>query len=194
MKPTRGDGKFEGLLAWWRMKAALQAVKPGLRGGDVLDLGCGTHPVFLLQSPFGRKVGMDQLPPAMDPQGVEIIRYNLVDARLPFPDNSFDCVTALAFLEHLEPHTLPSLLRETRRVLKPSGQFIATTPHFYADGLLRLLARVNLVSREEIDEHKSRFWRREIRRLLLEAGFTGRKISVRGFQLGLNILAVAEKD
>jgi SAM-dependent methyltransferase len=124
---------------------------------------------------------------------VEILRLPLgPEARLPFPDADFDCVVSLAFLEHLDPEALPSLLREARRVLKPGGQFVATTPHALADGLLRLMSRIGLVSREEIDEHRSRFWRGGIRRLLGQAGFRPESIVVGGFQGGLNLWMTAE--
>ena len=194
MKPTLGSGKLENLLARWRMRVALGAINPSLHGGDVLDIGCGTHPVFLLQSPFRRKVGLDQISSSSVPPGIEAIHLPLEkNVRLPFPDQSFDCVTSLALLEHLEPEILPDLLREARRVLRPSGQFVATTPHAFADLFLRLLARANLVSREEIEEHKSRFFWPQVRSLLSAAGFTPEKIRVGGFQFGMNILMVAEK-
>ena len=193
MKPTRGEGRLEGFLARWRMRRALSVIQPS-PGGAVLDIGCGSHPLFLLEAPFGVKVGLEQFPPAVVPEGIEILHHPLSgDARLPFSDAHFDCVVSLAFLEHLEPESLPSLLCEARRVLKPGGQFVATTPHAFADGVLRVLARVNLVSREEIEEHKSRFRRGRLRELFRGAGFAPEKIAISGFQLGMNILMTAEK-
>lgn len=199
-RPTRGSGRLEGMLARLRMAAALKALKPSLRGGDVLDVGCGSYPLFLMQAPFARKVGVDRIEPAWPaeygpkPAGLEILRLPLEgDVRLPFPDASFACVVSLAVLEHLEPAGLPFLVAEIHRVLQPSGQFLLTTPHVFADGILRLLARLGLVSKEEIDEHKSLFFRPHIAELLRRGGFTPGNIRVRGFLLGLNILAVAEK-
>jgi SAM-dependent methyltransferase len=197
-RPTRGLGRLEGVLARLRMNAALRSIPPSLRGGAILDVGCGSHPFFLIEAPFSRKVGVDQIdPPAPDgslPPGLELSRLSLEGTiRLPFPDASFSCVTSLAVIEHLAPPALPSLISEIRRVLTPSGQLILTTPHAYADGILRVLARLGLVSKEEIEEHKSLFFRRDIRGLLERAGFPPGKTQVGGFLLGLNILAVAEK-
>ena len=46
---------------------------------------------------------------------------------LPWPDNSFDAITAWCFLPHLEnPH---HCIRETLRILKPGGLFILSIPH-----------------------------------------------------------------
>jgi SAM-dependent methyltransferase len=181
------------MLAHWRMRVALKAIPASLRN-EVLDVGCGSYPLFLIHSPFRRKVGLDQIPALSAPEGVEWVHCPLgKETALPFPDGSFDCVTSLAFLEHLDPEALPGLLSEMHRVLKPSGRFVATTPHAFADGVLRFLSRVNLVSREEIDEHKIRFRHAQVRSLLRNAGFPKDKIAVRGFQLGMNILMVADK-
>jgi SAM-dependent methyltransferase len=199
-RPTRGGGGLEGFLARRRMNRVLKALKPSLQGSEILDVGCGRYPLFLLRAPFARKVGIDQLDPAWPagngprPPGLEILGLALDGATpLPFPDASFSCVTSLAVLEHLEPAGLPSLLAEIHRVLKPSGQLLITTPHAFADGILKALARLGLVSKEEIDEHKSLFFHCHIVDLLRMGGFPPAKISVRGFLMGLNILAVAEK-
>lgn len=184
---------LEGFLARQRVAQALRRIEPSLYGGDVLDIGCGSYPLFLLKAPFARKVGLDQRPPtASPPPGIEVLRLPLSTGVLPFSDASFDCVVSLAFLEHLDPEVVPVLLREVRRVLKPNGQFVATTPHALADGLLRLLSRIGLVSPEEINEHRSLFWRGGIRRLLADAGFREKSIVVGGFQGGLNIWMTAE--
>lgn len=195
-RPTRGHGILEGFIARRRMNAALRAIPQRLHGAEILDVGCGSHPFFLLAAPFSRKVGVDQIEPAAGAAhpGLELSRLSLNgDVRLPFPDAGFACVSSLAVIEHLEPAGLPDLLAEIRRVLKPGGLLILTTPHAFADGILRFLARMGLVSKEEIDEHKSLFHHRHIRGLLAQAGFPAGKTRVSGFLMGLNILAVAEK-
>ena len=193
-RPTRGHGILEGFIARRRINAALRAIPRRLHGAEILDVGCGSHPLFLLAAPFSRKVGVDQIEPAAPPPGLELSRLSLDGfVRLPFPDASFACVSSLAVIEHLAPSGLSPLLAEVRRVLKPGGRFVLTTPHARADGILRLLARMGLVSKEEIDEHKSLFRHRHIRDLLVQAGFPAGSTRIRGFMMGLNILAVADK-
>lgn len=193
-RPTRGDGLLEGVIASLRIRAALNAIKPSLHDTEILDIGCGSYPRFLVQAPFHRKVGLDQIASARAEKNIEILQVSLATGvRLPFPDSSFSCISSLAVIEHLEPAGLSGLMQEIYRVLKPGGQMVLTTPHGFADGILRVMARLNLVSKEEIEEHKSLFFHRHIHELLLQGGFPAPKIKVQGFLLGLNILAVAEK-
>lgn len=47
--------------------------------------------------------------------------------KFPWPENSFDVITAWCFLPHLEnPH---HCIKETIRILKPGGLFILSIPH-----------------------------------------------------------------
>ncbi len=58
--------------------------------------------------------------------------------RLPFPDESFDLVTANVVVEHVpDPQ---KLLREIHRVLRPGGKFLFHTPNFW--GYATLCARL----------------------------------------------------
>ena len=58
--------------------------------------------------------------------GVDIHRGNL-DAELPFADRSFDYVTCLEGLEHIE--NPQQAMREFARVLKPGGHVIVSVPN-----------------------------------------------------------------
>lgn len=59
-------------------------------------------------------------------QRVEIVNLNTTE-ELPFPDSTFDLVTATEVIEHLE--NFRSLLREIHRVLKPGGVCVLSTPN-----------------------------------------------------------------
>ena len=63
----------------------------------------------------------------------------LFEGRLDFEDNFFDYVTMLAVIEHF--HDPLVVLREIRRVLKPSGRFIFTTPKQAGEWIMNLYAR-----------------------------------------------------
>lgn len=47
---------------------------------------------------------------------------------LPFADASFDALSLIEVVEHFEPNVLPAVLHECRRILRPGGALIITTP------------------------------------------------------------------
>jgi len=93
------------------------------------------------------------LPPAISRQTCNL------NAPLPFPDATFDLVTSLEGIEHVENHFL--LARELGRVTRPGGHLIISTPN-----ICNLEERLNFVirgttfrfiSRAEIEQHGSGF-------------------------------------
>ena len=60
---------------------------------------------------------------------------------LPFPDQSFDCVTCIEVLEHVPAENRAASLAEIHRVLRPGGRLVLRTPH---DGLFTFLDPNNL--------------------------------------------------
>ena len=98
----------------------------------------------------------------------------------------------LALIEHVQS-PLP-LLTEARRVLKPGGTLVLTTPSPQSRLVLELMARLRLISREEIEEHKHYYSPPEVYKLLTSAGFATSDISCARFEVGLNVVARAIKS
>lgn len=193
-RATRGIGLLEGLLARKRAAMALRLLEDIPKPGRILDIGCGSHPFFLLSCGFAERHGIDQV--AEDGEavidGVRVVQHDVVeDPRLPFDDDHFDAATMLAVFEHIEPDALVPLLGEIRRVLKPVGRLVLTTPAGWTDPILRTLALLRLVSPEEIDEHKDAYDHATIRRFLEAAGYEPDRLATGTFELGMNLWATA---
>jgi SAM-dependent methyltransferase len=196
-RPTRGHGLLEPALARLRARRARRLLPEGLASGALLDIGCGSFPFFLLSTPAATRYGLDQLDSGLPDEfdgGIELVRHDLnLDPRLPFPSDSFDAVTMLAVFEHLPPRVLRSVLKEVRRVLRPGGVYVMTTPARWTPKVLDLLVRVKMLSQHEIDEHKGAYGHDEIRALLREAGFADAEIRLGYFEAFMNNWATVTK-
>jgi SAM-dependent methyltransferase len=192
---TRGRGLLEPFLARQRARQANRLIPDHLRAGRILDVGCGSFPYFLAHTSFQEKYAIDQQPPAGG--GPSEIRWHTLDLNrapeLPFADGHFAVVTMLAVVEHLDPASLVLLLREIRRVLMPGGRVVITTPAPWSDGLLHWMARVGLVSAEEIEEHVYAYTQALLGWYFGKADFAMEKIRSGYFEMRLNMWATAER-
>ncbi len=75
-----------------------------------------------------RGVDVDPRPVAMAQSRGYQVQVGDPTRGLTFPDNSFDLVTALDVIEHMDDDR--ALLREAYRVLRPQGLVVITTPAF----------------------------------------------------------------
>lgn len=193
---TRGKGLLEPLLAKMRAQRANGLIPAELREGRILDIGCGSYPYFLSHTVFQQKFAVDQLPPSEQGQRLDIQWYTLdlnSEPKLPFEDNFFSAVTLLAVVEHLNPTSMAALFTETYRVLQPGGVVIMTTPAAWSDGLLKMMARIGLVSAEEIHEHVFAYTLPLLGWYFGRGGFEMTKVDFGYFELMLNMWAVARK-
>lgn len=110
-----------------KVQGRLKALRSRVPGGRLLDVGCGTgFIIHLAADSFDEIHGVDITPAMM--QRVRLDRGNITlhqspAEKMPFPDASFDAVTAYSFVDHVADQG--ALLREVARVLKPGGIFYA---------------------------------------------------------------------
>ena len=109
-----------------------------------------------------------------------------VDQVLPLLDKTFEVVTALAIIEHVDNPEM--MLAEIRRVLKPGGRVLVTTPALVGKHPLELLATLGLISREEIMDHKRYYTRVTLQQAMERAGL--KQVRVKHFGImWLNLFA-----
>lgn len=118
-----------------------------IRGKRVLDLGSGVGIFALALSKLGAEVfGLDkfifpqavenpykiknfeELKKIWEVNGLQIKEGDMLKI-LPFADYEFDLVNCDATIEHL-PYSSKHLFSEVKRVLRPNGVFLVTTPNF----------------------------------------------------------------
>lgn len=115
-----------------------------------LDLGCGSRP----KNPFNADelFGVD----VRDNLEGTIRSADLVVEPIPFPDASFEYVTAFDFLEHIprlvyapqRRNAFIELMNEVYRVLKPGGYFLSSTPAYPHAVAFRDPTHVNFITDE----------------------------------------------
>lgn len=198
INPTRGQGKLEKFLAIQRSKISNNLIPENLRTGSILDIGCGSYPLNLINTIFNHKYGLDRLDNSFDNSfkdyGINLIKFDMEkENKLPFKDNSFEVVTMLAVFEHIEPSKLEENISEIYRVLKKDGVFIMTTPAIWTDKILRAMSKFDLVSKEEIEEHKDAYSPAKILPYLTKSGFNKQSIQFGYFELFMNIWCRSKK-
>lgn len=155
-------GLLEQFLSQQRGKMADRLIPAASRTGRLLDLGCGEEARFLKSTDFADKYGIDRVS-GTNGQRSSTGSITRIDGdietmdRLPFEDAYFDVVTMLAVFEHIEPERLVALVADIRRILRPGGVYILTTPVAWADGLLRVLAKLHMVNPILVAEHKDTY-------------------------------------
>ena len=183
---------LEPILRKMRISRVLPLLKqfPQCR---LLDVGCGWDAKFLknVEAYIASGIGIDFKAPNLENDKLKTISATL-DNKLPFCDNSFDLVTLMAVLEHLEKPL--DILREIHRVLDKNGaapgKLVGTAPAKLAKPVLEFLSyKLKIVNEAEIRDHKRYFNKKELTEILKTAGF--RHVEHKYFQLGMNNFFIA---
>src|SRR5258706_2302960 len=179
---------LEYILSLIRIQVANKYIKEGTK---VADLGCGYNGIFLRRIAKRIKLG--------DGYDVSVknknLTKNIILNNTDLNKNNFgkskyyDHVTALAVLEHVENPN--RFLKLAKKILKPGGTLIITTPHKRSKKILELFSRIGILSKEEIGDHKNYFDEHRMKTDLKNLDFKIIKLGT--FEFGLNICCVAKK-
>lgn len=96
----------------------------------ILDVGCGTGANLKMLAACGKAEGVDISPQAVDfcrERGLDSVKLGAIE-QLPYENDSFDLVTALDVIEHLDDDVAG--LREMRRVMRRDGRLLVFVPAF----------------------------------------------------------------
>lgn len=138
----------------------------------ILDVGCGRGE-FLHRLPATvRRCGIDSLPPEQVASEIEYSQHDVAWG-LPWDEAEFDVVCAGEVIEHLLDTA--AFLRECRRVLRPNGILVLTTPNLaYWRNLIQWLRQQQFFfvdHRAGENGHVRYFAPRTLAALLGECGF-----------------------
>ncbi|NDA61674.1 MAG: class I SAM-dependent methyltransferase [Chitinophagia bacterium] len=127
----------------------------GELSGRLMDFGCGAKPYQSLFTKVTEYIGVDYSGEGHDHADENIDVY--YDGKtLPFADASFDSIFSSEVFEHI--FTLPEILTELNRVLKPGGKMLATCPFAWEE--------------HEIPVDFARYTRFALQDMLQKAGFS----------------------
>lgn len=185
----------ETILDKFLRKYRIRMVKPVIEkysNCKLLDIGCGWEAKLLksIENYIDYGIGIDFKPPKLKTKKLETIE-TVLEKELPFEDESFDVVTMLAVLEHLE--YADYILKEIHRVLKKDGRLIITVPSKIAKPILEFLAyNLRIIDRLEIEDHKKYYNKKDILESAKLSNFILEKHKY--FQLGCNNFAILKKN
>jgi len=96
----------------------------------ILDLGCGTGKFFKLFNKKNSQIeGLDISKKAADIGQKHGLKITVSDLHsiLPYKKNTFDTITAGEIIEHI--YDTDFFLKEIKRILKPNGYLVLSTPN-----------------------------------------------------------------
>jgi 2-polyprenyl-3-methyl-5-hydroxy-6-metoxy-1,4-benzoquinol methylase len=126
-------------------QAVARLLRGNTRGGDLYDIGCGAGELrrYIDRGRY-RYVGVDAARYTELPHAVPFHQIDLDAVPWALPAHVSDCTVSIETIEHLENPR--AFFRELRRVTRPGGRIVVTTPN-----QLSLLSKLTLVTRNEFN-------------------------------------------
>lgn len=208
------EALLESTLRKMRLSRVLPTIK-SFKNPNVLDIGCGWEARLLkeIEPHIAKGIGIDFKAPTIHTDKIQTFAYYFeskdsqsVDfnrgggnaifpqnskCHLPFENESFEVITMLAVLEHLN-YPL-EMLKQIARVLKPNGVLILTVPSHLAKPVLEFLAyKLKIVSEAEIRDHKAYYDKKDLQNLIAQVPSLHLNTH-KYFQFGMNNFAIVSK-
>ena len=158
-----------------KIRTTLANAKP-----KILDVGCGTGANLKMLAAYGSAEGVDISPQAVDfcrERGLDSVKLGAIE-HLPYESGSFEMVTALDVVEHLDDDVAG--LREMRRVLRRDGRVLLFVPAFmFLWGV-----------QDDVSNHRRRYTLPSLLKAVEAAGFAVEWASYANISFFLPVLVV----
>jgi 2-polyprenyl-3-methyl-5-hydroxy-6-metoxy-1,4-benzoquinol methylase len=181
--PDTGSEQRHRTVSGRRLSTLLRLLGTQPGHTRLLDVGCSSG--AFLASAAAEGLGAEGVEPSPEAAegarraGFKVFTGMLQEAR--FPEASFDALTLIEVLEHLrEP--LP-LLAECRRILRPGGILLATTPNAASWTARAMGSRWEVFSLSAMGGHVSFFHPDSLKLLASRAGFELARLETRHVRL-----------
>jgi len=171
---------------WWYVgrrriiQALVEKISTTLKTRRILDVGCGTGANLKMLAAYGKAEGVDISPQAVDfchERGLDSVKLGAIE-QLPYESDSFELVTALDVIEHLDDDIAG--LREMRRVLCRDGRLLVFVPAFmFLWGV-----------QDDVSNHRRRYTLPRLLKAVEEAGFSVEWSSYANISFFLPVLVV----
>lgn len=158
--------KLEKFLQKQRFKRVLKFLH-----GDVLDFG-------------GNDAELEQY---VQNGSYTVVNYD----HSPMEGRSFDTIIMLAVVEHIEIEDVYKIYKKFNACIKDGGKVYLTTPTLASKPVLEFLAAIKFLDKQNIEEHKHYWNKKELYDLADKSGFT--VDNYEKFQLGFNQYMILSK-
>ena len=142
------------------LKRIIKNSKSKTQTPKILDVGCGTGANLEMLANFGAAEGVDVSDEALKFCRTKNLKtHKGLAENMPFENESFDLVTALDVVEHLDDDVAG--LKEMRRVLRKGGRALIFVPAFmFLWGV-----------QDDVSNHRIRYTKKQIIARLKKSGF-----------------------
>ena len=163
----------------------------------VLELGCGYAAcnLFAIEDVADKLVAVDvNLSTAVKSHPKFVAIESRIEETLPqLATEQFDVILLISVLEHLRHPE--EVLQACKNMLGSGGVLLVNVPTWLGKLFLEFSAfRLRLSPKQEMDDHKMYYDKRDLWPLLVKVGFLPSAITMYYHKLGLNLFAVAKQE
>jgi 2-polyprenyl-3-methyl-5-hydroxy-6-metoxy-1,4-benzoquinol methylase len=181
----------------WLSRRVITKQIVGLNKLSVLELGCGysARNLLAIEDRALKLVGVDfNLSEAVKSHPkISPLECSAEEAIERLRGQKFDLIMIISVLEHL--HNPVEVLQSCRELLKPGGILLVNVPTWLGKVFLEYSAfNLGLSPKDEMDDHKMYYDKRDLWPILVKSGFLPSNIKMNYHKLYLNLFASVREN